>query len=50
MELEFSGRTYDSKGSDSKVFRPFAECILSHFDKLRTGWAEGLKVTALLFS
>ena len=33
MELEFLGRTYDSKDSDTKVFRPFSEFILSHFDK-----------------
>ena len=56
MELEFLGRTRDQRGSDTKVFRPFSEFILSHFDKLRacpefiegTGWAEGLKVTARL--
>ena len=31
--VELSGRTYDQKGSDTKGVRPFAESILSHFDK-----------------
>ena len=49
MELEFSGRKYNYIGSNSNVFRPFSEFILSHFDKLRTGWAEGLRETIRLF-
>ncbi len=41
MELEFSDKTYNWKGSDTKVIRTFAEIILSHCDKLRTGGPRG---------
>ena len=46
------------KGSDTEVFRPCSEFILSHFDQLRacpefiegTGWAEGLSATTRINS
>ncbi len=51
------GRNLLLKIVDTKAFRPFAESILSHFDKLRacpefiegTGRAEGIRETAGLF-
>ena len=49
MKLDFSGRTCYKIGPDAKVFRPFSEFILSHFGKLRTGWAEGLRETTRSF-